>query len=210
MISDDIKQRLKAYRSSGNFDQLWPEISVASREAAHREIFAVTQALLNDSTAHTQLSADDDRHVRVLGITAFVSRMGALLGYWIERDLISADPPVARVFAEHLSHGRQRARVLGEQLASVLKALGEQHVRAIVLKGAHTSRAFFPEPGIRPMADLDLLVHPTADSGPGGPQFARPERGEVRFTWVVHLGPSRRPTHRPLARAGPRPKPVGG
>ncbi len=43
VISNDIQKRLKAYRSNGNFDELRPEISVACRETAHREIFAVTQ-----------------------------------------------------------------------------------------------------------------------------------------------------------------------
>jgi hypothetical protein len=95
---------------------------------------------------------------RVAGIAAHVTGTGPLLGYWIERGLLDAPGDVAAVFAEHLDHGRRRVAVLRRALELVLEALDAAGVRATVLKGMHTAWVYFPEPGVRPMADLDLLV----------------------------------------------------
>ena len=43
---------------------------------------------------------------------------------------------------------------------SLLGALGASGVRTLLLKGASLRREFYPDPALRPMADLDLWVHP--------------------------------------------------
>jgi hypothetical protein len=51
------------------------------------------------------------------------------------------------------------ARLLGE-LAEILAALQAAGVAALPLKGSLLATRYYPEPGLRPMNDLDLLVRP--------------------------------------------------
>ena len=48
-----------------------------------------------------------------------------------------------------------------EELERVLAPLGERGIELVVLKGLDTGYRYFPEPGTRPTADIDLLVKPT-------------------------------------------------
>jgi hypothetical protein len=53
-----------------------------------------------------------------------------------------------------------RAKRTEEQLASVLKALGDEGVQVLVLKGPALARGVYPAVAARPYSDLDLLVRP--------------------------------------------------
>jgi hypothetical protein len=91
---------------------------------------------------------------------AFISGVGPLLGWYLERNRLEAPPPVAAVLARHLDEGRRRAAILRRELREILAELNRSGVHPEVLKGLHTSSVYFPEPGTRPTADIDLLVHP--------------------------------------------------
>jgi hypothetical protein len=52
---------------------------------------------------------------------------------------------------------RVRMRVLGD----VLRAFEAAGIRALVLKGAALAHLVYPEPGLRPMRDMDVLVVPS-------------------------------------------------
>lgn len=54
--------------------------------------------------------------------------------------------------------GQRVARLLGE-LATILRAAGERQIGVAPLKGALLATGYYPEPGLRPMSDIDLLVH---------------------------------------------------
>ena len=161
---DVIRQRLDAFRSSTDFDDLWPDVNEGLRHAAHRQIFAVTRCVLNDTAEDRHLPAGDEGEIRALGIAGYASGMGPLLGYWIETGAITADPPVAALLGEHLAHGRSRADEIFRHCIRLFGALGEREVVPTLMKGVYTSRRFFPEPGVRPMADLDLLIRPSERS----------------------------------------------
>ena len=88
---DVIRQRLDAFRSSTDFNDLWPDVNEGLRHAAHRKIFAVTRCVLNDTTEDRHLPAGDEGEIRALGIAGYASGMGPLLGYWIETGAITAD-----------------------------------------------------------------------------------------------------------------------
>ena len=45
-------------------------------------------------------------------------------------------------------------------LDAALAALARAGVRATVVKGMHTAHTLFPDPGTRPMSDVDLVVAP--------------------------------------------------
>jgi hypothetical protein len=49
--------------------------------------------------------------------------------------------------------------VLLDELRRILKALNAQGIPVIVLKGAALAPTVYPDPALRPMRDLDLLVH---------------------------------------------------
>ncbi len=49
--------------------------------------------------------------------------------------------------------------LLRRELESILEALAAAHIPVIVLKGAHLAVALYPDIALRPMHDLDLLVH---------------------------------------------------
>ena len=53
---------------------------------------------------------------------------------------------------------RQTNILLTQTLASVLTILDKEGIPALVLKGAALCQSLYPEPGLRPMRDIDLLV----------------------------------------------------
>lgn len=110
------------------------------------------------STARVGLDTSGDEQVRALEVAAFTSGTGPLLGWWIEQGLLDASGRVRALLEVHLDHGRTRAARMHLALREAAGALETADVRVTVLKGAHTAHTYFPEPGVRPMADLDLLV----------------------------------------------------
>jgi hypothetical protein len=95
-----------------------------------------------------------------LGVAAFTSGAGPLLGRWIEAGSVVAEEDVARLLLLHLAHGRLRAERLERAWAQVADVLQAADVKPTLIKGLHTARAFFPEPGTRPASDIDLVVEP--------------------------------------------------
>ncbi|GBD31184.1 hypothetical protein HRbin33_00132 [bacterium HR33] len=152
--------RLRRWLATGDLSALWPDCSAEELRSAHSAICRVTRALLCPRGEAMELRIDNPGMARALGIAAFASGMGPLLGWWAVRGRLRVTPPFAQVLAEHLEHGRRRAALLRGQLKRVLPALEEAGVRAIVLKGLHTGSVYFPEPGTRPAADIDVLVEP--------------------------------------------------
>lgn len=66
----------------------------------------------------------------------------------------------ARWLAEQLAQSRVRAARFGEDLAAILDGAASAGVAVMPMKGAVLAFARYREPGLRPMADLDLLVRP--------------------------------------------------
>lgn len=151
---------LAAWDASGDPALLWPDLDQQDLEQAHRRIANVTGHVLSGSNARPSLDVIGAKEASAIGIAAFQSGLGPLLGYWIEHGVAGADPQVSSVLAQHLAHGRKRAATFTMALGKILAAFDEVRVVPIALKGALTSRRYFPEPGTRPMADIDLLVAP--------------------------------------------------
>jgi hypothetical protein len=84
--------------------------------------------------------------------------MAPLLGFWIESGRLAAPGEVAALLAAPLAHARARAERIRGLLASLSTAIVAAGLRPILLKGSHTAWRFFPEPGTRPTADVDILV----------------------------------------------------
>jgi hypothetical protein len=93
-------------------------------------------------------------------VAAYASGLGPLLGHWAQGGSLAAGAAASRLLAEHLDHGRRRAGTLGARLAALLDVLADKGVTPTLLKGSDTAYRYFPEPGTRPRADIDLLVAP--------------------------------------------------
>ena len=152
-----IQQRLRWAREQGHPFYLWPDMPVGEWRASLREIERVTTHILADGSPPVlalPLTAD----TRKMGVAAFTSGMGALLGYWIEVGRLTAGAEVEDLLGLHLYHGRERARLLSDELHKALEVLGTVGIDPIAIKGAHTAHIYFPEPGTRPASDLDLVI----------------------------------------------------
>ena len=155
---DDIAARLRAFQRTADPDQLWPDVPRAARLDGHRRIVSATRAVLLGD--HAWLEAADDATARAIGIAGVESGMGPLLGWWVERGLVQTSPPLGAIFATHLAHGRSRANKLRAATHAMLSAFRERSMTPVLLKGAHTAYAYFPDPGTRAGADIDVLVEP--------------------------------------------------
>jgi hypothetical protein len=104
--------------------------------------------------------ADGQRRARALGVAALITGVGPLLGAWIEGGEVETDDALARVLARHLAHARAREARIRAAVLPVLARMERSGLAPGVIKGFHTAYAYFPEPGTRPFADVDVVVAP--------------------------------------------------
>jgi len=155
----DLAARLQAWQASGDPADLWPGTRTLGRLEAHRRLARIAAAMLGGEASAPSLAADHRVAPGEWSAAAYQSGMGALVGYWIERGDLEADATCRRLFAQHLDHGRRRARRLLGAFATIHDTLSTRGIEPTVLKTLHTW-SYFPEPGTRPCADIDLLVRP--------------------------------------------------
>ncbi|UCC26048.1 MAG: nucleotidyltransferase family protein [Gemmatimonadales bacterium] len=154
-----IRERFRWAQRNGHPQYLWPNVPVGAWRSGLDEIERVSRAVLGGAGGPTSLRLPSGS-VEALGVAAFSSGMGPLLGYWLEAGLLGAPEAVRQLLLLHLAHGRLRARRLEDQAQRVLQVLADVDIRGTVLKGVETGRRFFPSPGTRPSSDVDLLVEP--------------------------------------------------
>jgi hypothetical protein len=155
----EVARRLARYARTSDPAALWPGLTERARVAASREIERVTREQLRGA-AGIEIDPSSEHAPYALKIAGFTSGMGPLLGRWIEMGLMRGRPAVAEPFADALSQGRRRAVRIEREMLPALDALLAHGVAPVALKGFHTSRVYFEEPGVRRMADVDLLVSP--------------------------------------------------
>lgn len=178
--AEDIAARFRWARENGHPGYVWPNVPVGRWLACGREIERVTRLRLQDENALPRIELPPGAAPETFGVAAFSSGMGPLLGHWIEAGALRASPDLADLLALHLAHGRRRARRQQGSLREALDALAGADVIATVVKGAHTAAVYFPEPGARPAADVDLIVDrrdvPAAESALAAAGFTRGPR----------------------------------
>lgn len=154
----EAERRLRWARRQGHPHYFWPDVEPADWRAGLEVLERATRSVLASEPASLPWSGDSD--VRALGVAGYTSGIGPLVGYWLETDRLSAPPLVQRLFGVHLRHGRERARRLDAELERAGGALREAGIADVVaVKASHTAR-YFPEPGVRPAVDVDLVVRP--------------------------------------------------
>jgi hypothetical protein len=153
----EVSRRAATYHRTRDPRALWPDVDPAAIQRAADEIGRVLPSLLGgDSTTLATTRHDAE----ALGIAGLVSGAGPLLGHWCETGLLQGEDAVVSVLATHLRHNRLRALEVRSRIGALAADLGQRGIILGVLKGYHTARVYFPEPGARPFADVDLVVRP--------------------------------------------------
>jgi hypothetical protein len=160
-VDPSVARRLEAYRRTGDPSTLWPGLAETARIAALHEIERVTRAVLAGGNG-VHVDPENVHATYALLIAGHTSGVGSLLGRWTGDGAVMARPDVARGFGDQLAHSRRRFARMSREVGPALDALTARGVKPVVLKGFHTSRTYFEEPGVRRMADVDLFVSPAA------------------------------------------------
>lgn len=81
--------------------------------------------------------------------------------YWLIRQHGLACPPeVRRIMASAYVRQKSLAEAQTQALCEVVAALTATGIDSVVLKGGVLAHTIYPEPGLRPMDDVDILVPP--------------------------------------------------
>jgi hypothetical protein len=161
MSVTEARRRFVAARDSGRRFWLWPDLAIKDWKDALATIADATRLVLASKPA--QLDGD----LPAIGVAGYTSGMGPLLGWWVEHGQLQCPQPVATLFLRHLAHNRDRMTVLVAAAREVAAALAARSIEATVLKGMGTAFTAFPDPGTRPMSDIDLLVAPHEEGEAG-------------------------------------------
>lgn len=156
---DEVSSRLARFELTREPSALWPGLTEHDRVAAAREIERVTRAVLaGERTLRIDPGAMLDEYA--LRVAAHTTGMGPLLGRWLNDDVVRAAPSLHRRLLAHLASSRARSTRIAREVLPALDAIASSVPAVLVLRGFHTARAYFDEPGVRRMADVDVLVAP--------------------------------------------------
>lgn len=158
----EAKRRFDWARRRGHPRWLWPDVTIAQWQDAVDRIEAALRRVLTGG-APAGLSGDP----ATLSVACYTSGTGPLLGLWAEAGRLDVPPLVRAMLALHLAHNRSRMACMTQRAAKLAHALKAGGIAATFLKGMHTAHRYFPEPGARPLSDIDLLIAPAdaADAG---------------------------------------------
>jgi hypothetical protein len=152
---EEVRERFAWARRNGFSTWLWPDVAVDDWRLAMTRIFHTTRDVLAGKAPRI---ADCDAHA--LGLAGYTSGMGPLLGYWIETGNVEAGPEAETILGLHLHHNRARNQMLASHGRSVVEQLTAAGVPVVLFKGMHTAFVYFPDPGTRPMSDIDIYIPP--------------------------------------------------
>src|SRR5687768_12315778 len=147
LAEPDIQARFDWALRQGRPFYLWPELPIHVWRACLFEIERTTiQILAGAKDVTLQLPADAS--ARAMGIAAFTSGMGPLLGYWLETKALKSDGNTAQLLLLHLAHARLHAQRLRAGLVDLLRQFEPAGIAVTVIKGASTSSVYFPDPAV--------------------------------------------------------------
>ena len=162
---DELRRREDTWHSTHRAEALWPGLDGTVIQAAADAIGAAVAGVLRGEPTRLAFAAtgpDPERRARAIGVAALLTGVGPLLGAWIERGELDAEPLLARLLARHLAHARAREMRIRTGVMPVLARMQGAGLEPGVIKGFHTAHAYFPEPGARPSSDVDVVVPPAA------------------------------------------------
>lgn len=160
LTAAEVEARFRWARSRGHPSYVWREVPVAEWRAALVDVERATAAVLAGGPARFERRASLSPGAHA--VAAFTSGLGPLLGHWAEAGALEVEAGLEPLLRAHLAHSRRRASRMEWELHRLLGVLAAAGVEPTIVKGAHTSRAYFPDPATRPAADLDLVVVPAS------------------------------------------------
>lgn len=152
----DVRARHDWAFHRGNIYWLWPETAPRAWQDALSQIEMATRQILTAGRATQAL----DGRVDDVGIAAYTSGMGPLLGYWAAEGILPVTGEVGAVLELHYRHNTLRMAKLAERTIEAVELIARAGIAVAVLKGMQTAFSAFPEPGTRPLSDIDLLIDP--------------------------------------------------
>lgn len=163
---------------------LWPEVAIADWQFALTQIEFACGSVLRGQCAFT-LHGD----ASAIELAGYTSGMGPMLGWWLEKGIISAaNPIIDQACRRQLRANRVRMKGLLARAREVAARLTGSGIEVTVLKGAHTSSVYFPCPGCRPMSDIDILIRPDDVDRAGQileiMGYRRAAKGPLESTWA--------------------------
>ena len=81
----EIAARFTWARRRGHPDYLWPDVPPERWRYALEDIERVARKVLRGGPAPIRWELDPDLDAKAVGVAAFTSGMGPLLGYWIDK-----------------------------------------------------------------------------------------------------------------------------
>ena len=156
---DELAARANRWHIAYDPRVLWPHVEPQVLQPAADEVAAAVAARLRDEPA--SLGAPNGSDAAAIGVAAHLSGTGPLLGFWLERDELRVHPALASLLTRQRTHARARAERIARGAIPMLARLVEGGIAPVVMKGFHTAHVYFPEPGLRPMADVDIVVAPS-------------------------------------------------
>lgn len=97
---------------------------------------------------------------RSLCQAAVRQRVAPLLHWSLQDDPEQFPHPVREFLAHQYYQTCAYNQLYFHELDALLERFSREGLPVILLKGAALARSLYPDPGLRPMKDLDLLVHP--------------------------------------------------
>lgn len=152
---DDIGARLEWAVRAGHPHYVWPHVPMPDWRRASGAVAAAIGTYLEQGSANLAVEGLEDATV----VAAFTAGVGPLLAWWAERGTLTISPAVRDRLDLHLHHARRRAQRQDDALRALLPPLPPPQP-ALVLKGFHTARTYFPDPATRPTVDIDLVAAP--------------------------------------------------
>jgi hypothetical protein len=153
ILTEEVQRRFAWARRQGRPAWLWPDVPIDVWRSAMDGVAGATAAMLAGRSG-VRLQGEPE----AIGLAGYTSGMGPLLGLWLEQGRLQADEAVAVTLGRHLTHNRLRSARMESAAARIVGRLADRGIETLVLKGAHTASAYFPESGARPASDIDLLV----------------------------------------------------
>jgi hypothetical protein len=156
--SAELAARARAWQFGRDPRALWPALDPALLQPAADAIGRAVAVLVRGQSTALGSARGDDAYA--IGVAALLTGTGPLLGYWVENGALDVSDAVAAVLGNHLAHGRARAQRIAREVGPALGCLVAAGVTPTIIKGFHTSYAYFAEPGLRPISDVDVLIAP--------------------------------------------------
>jgi hypothetical protein len=152
LSTEAVRERFDWELRQGHPQWLWPETTPSRWRSALGRIETAAQRVLAGRPATLAGNSTD------IGIAAYTSGLGPLLGYWAHSGLLGAEPPVRSILDLHYRHNGMRMKRLASLECTAVEALADDGVAVTVLKGMDTAYRYFPVPAARPLSDIDLLI----------------------------------------------------